>query len=104
MARYYLQLRGGADDVLDPDGSDFPSLVALREAVFMAARDVLTNDVRRGVIDLRLRIDAEDERGKVVHSLPLRLAVDIIGGGPGLPAARDFDRPVVLHLASSSIC
>ena len=104
MARYYLHLRGGADDVLDLDGSEFASLATLREAVLVAARDVLTNDVRRGVIDLRLRIDAEDGRGAVVHSLPLRLAVAIVGGGPSLPAATDFDRPVVLHLASSSVC
>ena len=85
MARYFMQLRGGAEDVLDPDGSEFATLAALREAVLFTARDLIASDVRLGLMDLRLRIDAEDEDGVIVHTLRLKHAVNIVTGV--LPAA-----------------
>ena len=78
MARYFMQLRGGIEDLHDPDGSEFASLSALRDAVLVTARDLVTIDARLGLIDFRLRIDAEDERGAVVHSLRIEDAVNII--------------------------
>lgn len=78
MARYFMHLRDGTDEMLDPEGSEYPSMDALRTAVMRAARDCMIGDLRGGVIDLRFRIDAEDEAGEIVYSLPFRHAVSII--------------------------
>lgn len=78
MARYYLHLRDGSDQLLDPEGVEFSDLDAVRKAVLEAARDVMCGDLRNGIFDLRFRIDAEDEQGCVVYSLPFEYAVNII--------------------------
>ena len=78
MARYFMNLRDGTEELLDPDGVDYPSLDALRAAVLATVRDLMSGDLRGGVIDLRFRIDAEDEAGVIVYSLPFKHAVNII--------------------------
>jgi hypothetical protein len=83
MARYFLHLRDGTDETLDPDGAECPSLDELKAVVLSSARDVIAGDVRRGTIDLRYRIDAELETGEIVHSLPFANALTIIGETAG---------------------
>lgn len=78
MARYYMHLRDGTEQILDPEGLDYPSVDALRKAVLISARDLMTGDIREGVLDFRFRIDAEDESGVIVYSLPFKHAVNII--------------------------
>jgi hypothetical protein len=79
MPRFYFHLRDGVDETLDPEGHDMPDMAALRRAVMRNARDVLGGSLTiDGIIDLRYRIDAEDESGKVVYSLPFKHAVSII--------------------------
>jgi hypothetical protein len=39
---------------------------------------MIAGDVRDGIIDFRYRIDAEDEAGAIVYSLPFRHAFTII--------------------------
>lgn len=78
MARYFLHLRDSVDELLDPDGEEFANLEALRAAVMVSARDLMAGDIRNGVMDLRYRIDAEDEAGDIVYSLPFKHAVNII--------------------------
>jgi hypothetical protein len=73
-----MNLRDGTEELLDPDGVDYPSLDALRAAVLATVRDLMSGDLRGGVIDLRFRIDAEDEAGVIVYSLPFKHAVNII--------------------------
>jgi hypothetical protein len=78
VARYFLHLRDGTDETLDPEGRDYASLEALRTAVLATVRDLMAGDIRDGLIDLRFRIDAETRRGEIVYSLPFRHAVNII--------------------------
>ena len=78
MARYYMHLRDGTEQILDPEGLEFPSVESLRKAVLVAARDLMTGDIRDGVLDFRFRIDAEDGSGVIVYSLPFKHAVNII--------------------------
>ena len=69
----------GKDEILDPDGVEYPSLEAVREAVVVTVRDLICGDVRgSGVIDFRYRVDAEDGGGDVVYSLSFKDAVNII--------------------------
>jgi hypothetical protein len=78
VTRYFLHLRDGSDEVLDPDGIEFKDMDTLRLAVMKNARDTIAGDVQNGLVDLRYRIDAENEAGQVVYSLPFKHAVNII--------------------------
>lgn len=77
MPRYFMHLVDGDDVTLDPDGitisMDMIAPVALR-----SARDCIAGDVHLGRVDLRYRIDVQDESGEVVHSLPFADAVELI--------------------------
>ena len=78
MARYFMHLRDGTEELLDEDGVEYDSLDALRKDVLATARDLMIGDMRAGVIDLRFRIDAEDADGVIVYSLAFKHAVNII--------------------------
>jgi hypothetical protein len=78
VALYYLHLRDSIDELLDPDGQQFANVDALKKAVMFTARDLIAGDVRNGVVDFRYRIDAEDENGKLIYSLPFKHALNII--------------------------
>jgi hypothetical protein len=78
VSRYFLHLRDGSDELLDPDGSEFADLEALRAGVLFTVRDIMAADIRNGVLDLRFRIDAQDESGELVHSMAFKHALNII--------------------------
>lgn len=78
MVRYYMQLRDGTEQLLDPDGIEYADLDELRKAVLVAARDLISGDARSGEIDMRFRIDAEDRDGMIVYTLAFKQAVNII--------------------------
>jgi len=78
MTRYFFHLRDGTEELLDDEGIEYPTLAAMRKAAVVAARDLMSGDVARGVIDFRFRIDAEDDRGEIVYTLPFKNAVSII--------------------------
>jgi hypothetical protein len=78
MARYFMHLRDGIDELLDPDGREFATMDELREAVLFSARDVIAGDIRNGVVDFRYRIDAEDEHGTIIYSLAFKHAFNVI--------------------------
>ena len=78
MTRYFMNLRDGTEELLDPEGTDYESLDSLRAAVLATVRDLMSGDIRRGVIDFRFRIDAEDGDGTIVYTLPFKHAVNII--------------------------
>ncbi len=78
MARYFMHLRNGTDELLDSEGVELVDMEAVRTNVMTAARDVLGGDLRNGVVDLRYRIDAENEGGAIVYTLPFSKAFSII--------------------------
>ena len=78
MARYFMHLRDGTEQILDPEGLEFATIEAVRKAALVSARDLMTGDIREGVIDLRFRIDVETEDGDIVYTLPFKHAVNII--------------------------
>jgi hypothetical protein len=81
MPRYFMQLRDGTEQLLDPDGIEYADLDQLRKAVLLAARDMISGDAIGGEIDMRFRIDAEDRDGMVVYTLGFKEAVRIIPDG-----------------------
>lgn len=57
VARYYMQLRDGTDELLDPEG-----------IVLLSVRDLISGDVVSGEADMRFRVDAEDRDGVFTRS------------------------------------
>jgi hypothetical protein len=78
VARYYMQLRDGSEQMLDPDGIEYADLDELKKKVLIAVRELISEDVKGGLIDLRFRIDAEDHEGTIVYTLAFAQAVNII--------------------------
>jgi hypothetical protein len=73
-----MHLRDGVDECLDPEGQEFQGLEGLRNAVMFTVRDLMAGDIRRGIVDFRFRIDAENEKGDIVYTLPFKHALNII--------------------------
>ena len=78
MARYYMQLRDGTEHILDPDGIEYADIDQLKKKVLIAVRELMSEDIKGGVIDLRFRIDAEDRDGVIVYTMGFSEAVNII--------------------------
>lgn len=78
MAKYFMHLRDGTEELLDPEGVQHETLDALRKEVLATVRDLMCGDVVAGVLDFRFRIDAEDANGVIVYTLPFKHAVNII--------------------------
>jgi uncharacterized protein DUF6894 len=78
MARYFMQLRDHTEHLLDPEGIEYSDLDELRKKVLIAVRDLISGDVRSGLVDLRFRIDAEDRNGTIVYTLDFADALQII--------------------------
>ena len=78
MIRYYMHLRNGIDELLDSEGVELVDLDAVRHNAMVAVRDILSSDLRTGVMDLRYRVDAETESGVIVYTLPFKQAFSII--------------------------
>jgi uncharacterized protein DUF6894 len=81
VAQYYLQLRDSGEELLDPEGLEYADLDELKKKVLIAARCMLSEDIKGGVIDFRFRIDAEDRNGAIVYTLGFAEAVNIIPDG-----------------------
>jgi hypothetical protein len=77
MPLYFLHLRDGTDEVLDPDGVVLPA-EAVQGTALSAARDCIAGDVRRGRIELKFRIDVHDEAGVIVHTIGFADAIEIV--------------------------
>ena len=76
-ARYFMHLRDGTEEILDPEGIEM-SQHAIVGMALKSARDCIAGDAHQGVINLKYRIDVHDESGKVVHSLAFLDAVEIV--------------------------
>jgi hypothetical protein len=77
MLLYYVHLRDSSDEVLDLDGVRLPEDAIPRAALF-AARDCIAHDLRSGRLDLKYRIDVQNEVGEIVHTRHFADAVDIV--------------------------
>ncbi len=77
MPTFHLHLINSHVDADDADGHDLPSLDAARAKAVDGIRDFLSAEVRSGTLDLRGRVDIEDETGAVLMTIPFAEAVAI---------------------------
>jgi hypothetical protein len=76
MALYYFHQMDG-EEILDPEGIDLPDLEAVRHEAIRGAREILGEDLRNGMFDLRWRFEIVDEVGRLVMVVPFSDAVDL---------------------------
>lgn len=76
MPRYFFHVY---DDVIaqDEEGAELPNLAAARLNALAGARDLISEQVRRGYFVLSHWIDVVDEQGEKVLTVAFRDAVDI---------------------------
>lgn len=77
MARYYLNLRNGGGYVEDLEGQELPDLAAARLQAIEGIRSVLSEEARRGEIDLCGSIEIADGEGNILLVLPFSDAVNV---------------------------
>lgn len=75
--RYYFQLHNRIGYAEDKEGSEHPSLAIAREKAIDDIRSILSEEARRGVIDLSGRIDVTDKDGNVLLTVSFGEAVTI---------------------------
>jgi hypothetical protein len=78
LARYFFHLRNHTDEMLDPEGMELPLADDVKTEALRAARDLLSHEIKSGMVDLRYRIDVEEADGGAVHSLSLKDAFELI--------------------------
>lgn len=64
-------------DFIDEEGIDMADEAAACAAALAGARGMMSEEVKKGHLDLRHSIEVEDEEGGAVFSLPFSDAVEI---------------------------
>jgi len=76
MPRYYFHLHNGAL-ARDEEGRELPDLEAARQEAIKAARELMGEDIKEGLLRLGHRIEIGDEDGREVLMVPFAEAVMI---------------------------
>jgi hypothetical protein len=82
MPRFYLHLRDGIDELIDPEGAELIDVQAAAARALKEARCILSDEVKTGRVKLAQRIDVEDQGGSLVYSLPFTDALEIVHDEP----------------------
>ena len=78
MPVYHLHLINAHIDADDVEGLDLPSLAAARAKAIEGIRGFLGHEVMTGKLDLRGRIDIENDSGGVLATIRFDEAVTIL--------------------------
>jgi hypothetical protein len=77
MARYYMHSCNGHGFTEDEVGIELPDRQAAMRKAVEAARDIMSHDVRSGILDLTSFIEVEDEQHNLIFTLTFLEAVTI---------------------------
>ena len=90
MPRYFFEVRDRHGVAPDEEGQVLLDMAAARRQAVDSVRSILSDEVKRGCIDLRARIQVSDAGGKL-FTLPFAEAVDLrtdpptsASDGPGI--------------------
>lgn len=78
MPRFFFNIHDDAVTV-DDQGVELSDVAAAREAALRSARELICEQVREGRVNLRHRIEIEDEDRRPVVTLPFASAIEIEG-------------------------
>jgi len=76
MPRYYFHLHNDFD-VADEEGRELDGVDSAREQAILGARDLMAEEVMRGMITLSHWIEVRDERGEQVLTVLFRDALTV---------------------------
>jgi hypothetical protein len=68
--------------VEDEEGRDLPDLAAARAEAVRSIRSLLADEIRRGRIDLRGRLEVAGSDGEILDSIAFGQAVDVVTEEP----------------------
>lgn len=77
MAVYHLHLSNGAGYAEDQEGQDLPDLESARAQAIDGIRSVISEEARRGMIDLTGLIEIADPDGNILLIVPFKEAISL---------------------------
>ncbi len=80
MPRFFFDLHNDIE-APDPDGTDLPNVDSAVEHAVSEARQIITESVRQGRLDLRHYIKVRDEAGETVAVMRFEDAVSVVREG-----------------------
>ena len=69
MSKYRFHYQDGVDLHADLDGSEFETIAEARAEAIRTARNIMSQEVQRGRLDLTATISVEDDEGAVTTVL-----------------------------------
>lgn len=79
MPHYRLNLYNAHGDLPDPEGADYATLDAARQAAIEGIRSLLGAEVMEGEMNLKGHLDIVADDGEVLESIPFVDALKIFG-------------------------
>jgi len=76
VPRYFLSLRDG-EFLQDNEGREYPDAGAAMRAALRGAREIMAEDVKRGVLHLNECVEITDAKGELVAKVLFRDAIEI---------------------------
>lgn len=89
MPHFYFHVANGAGFVRDEEGRVLADVPSARAEAISDIRSMLSEEVKRGVLDLRGRVDIVGASGDVVVSIPFADAVELRLGDAAATAGRE---------------
>lgn len=80
MTHFYFHVSNSIGWVRDEEGRALPDLETAREQAREDVRSIISDEAKRGVVDLRGRVEIADASGNVVAVVPFRDAVEVRSG------------------------
>lgn len=77
MTRFYLHLHNRIGTVPDEEGTDVSDLDAARYLAVQSVRDILSEEAKQGIIDLRGKIEIADAAGGTVAVVAFADAIQL---------------------------
>ena len=77
MPRFFFHVHNGPGDIPDESGTDIADQSAASRLAVDSVRSMVSEDARRGVIDLKGRIDVKDAADNLLISVDFIEAFDL---------------------------
>lgn len=77
MARYFFHIRSPDAFIADDEGGDFKTLQAARDYAVRAARDIMRDALRKGVLPLSFAFEIADAFGSLSLAVPFAQSIEV---------------------------
>lgn len=77
MPLYFFHLTDGEDTLIDAEGVELGGLDDAKAIALRQARDIISHEALKGLINMNQRIEVRDESGATVFSIDFEDAVHV---------------------------